>query len=159
MPKPGIDAARSASRLRRAVLVLARRLRLAYQGDALSPAKLSVVGQIHREGPMSPTSLAVREGVKLPSLTRMLAELERDGWLARTTDPADARRAVMSLTGAGRRRLIASTEAADAALARILARAVGADELAALDAACALLERIGDAVDEPAATRSSNRRT
>ena len=140
------DAALCAVRLRRAVLVLARRLRPDAQRDGLSTAKLSVVGQLYRAGAMTPTDLATREGVKLPTLTRLLAELESDGWLAREAHASDGRRTLLRLTASGRKRLIASAQAKDAPLGNVLATALDDDDRRALLQACALLERIGEAL-------------
>ena len=139
-----------AAPLRRAVLVLARRLRPALQGDGLTPAKLSVVGQLYRSGPLGPSQLAAREGVKMASLTRLVAALEGEGWVGRTAHPTDGRRSVLDLTARGRERLIASAQVADAALAEAIARVVDVDELPVLLQACGLLERIGDALTDPA---------
>jgi len=146
MTKATTDAARCAVRLRRAVLVLARRLRPALQRDGISTAKLSVIGQLYRNGPMTPTELATREGVKLPSLTRLVAELEGDGWLVRKADASDGRRSLLGLTALVRKRLVASAQEADAPLAEILATTVSADERLVLLQATALLERIGEAM-------------
>jgi len=150
MTKATIDSERCAVRLRRAVLVLARRLRPALQGDGISTAKLSVIGQLYRNGPMTPTELAAREGVKLPSLTRLIAELEADGWLVRKADASDGRRWLLGLTAQGRKRLVAFAQAADAPLAEVLATTVSAEERRVLHQACALLERIGEAMGDPA---------
>jgi DNA-binding MarR family transcriptional regulator len=147
MTKATTDAAHCAVRLRRAVLVLARRLRPALRGDDISAAKLSVIGQLYRGGPMTPTELAAREGVKLPSLTRLVAELEYDGWLARKAHASDGRRTLLGLTALGRKRLVSAARASDAPLADAIATTIGADERRVLLQACALLERIGEAMN------------
>lgn len=126
--------------------MLARRLRPSLQGDGISAAKLSVIGQLYRVGPMTPTELAAREGVKLPSLTRLVAELEDDGWLARKSHISDGRRSLLGLTALGKKRLVAAAQAADAPLADAIANTVSADERVVLQQACALLERIGAAL-------------
>ena len=142
------DAAQCAVHLRRAVSQLARRLRPNLRHAGLSAAKLSVVGQLYRAGPMTPTALAAYEGIKIQSLTRLLAELEADGWLVRTTDACDGRKSLMSLTQAGTRRLIDAVQEGDASLTRIIATTLSEDERALLRQACSLLERIGDTVGE-----------
>jgi DNA-binding MarR family transcriptional regulator len=138
------DATRCAVRLRRVVLVLARRLRPSLQREGISTAKLSVIGRLYRVGPMTPTELATREGVKLPSLTRLVAELEADGWLAREAHASDGRRSMLSLTAIGEKRLIAAAKAADTSLVEIIATTVSADDRLLLLQACALLERIDE---------------
>jgi DNA-binding MarR family transcriptional regulator len=146
MTKTNPDAARCAVQLRRAVLVLARRLRPSLQHDGISAAKLSVIGQLYRAGPMTPTELATREGVKLPSLTRLIAELEGDDWLARKAHASDGRRSLLGLTALGRNRLVAAAQASDTPLADAIAATVSADERRVLLQACALLERIGESL-------------
>ena len=143
MGKTNSDAKQCATRLRRAVQLLARRLRPPLQ-DGISAAKLSVIGQIYRDGAMSPTELARRERVKLATLTRLLAELVADGWLVREIDSADGRRSLLRLTVSGRKRLIAAAQASDAPLAEAITNTINVEERDLLLKACALLERIGD---------------
>jgi hypothetical protein len=66
---------------------------------------------------MSPTELARGEGVRLQSLTRLLAELQAEGWLRRRDDPADGRRSLLALTPKGSAGLRAAVEAAEQAMA------------------------------------------
>jgi DNA-binding MarR family transcriptional regulator len=146
MTKATPDVVRCAVRLRRTVLVLARRLRPSLQRDGISTAKLSVIGQLYRVGPMTPTELATREGVKLPSLTRLVAELEDDGWVVRTAHASDGRRSLLGLTALGKKRLVASAQAADAPLADVIATTISADDRRVLLQACALLETIGESL-------------
>ena len=70
-----VNAEHCAVRLRTATMQLARQLRSTMQRDGLSQAMLSAMGQLYRGGAMTPTELARLEGVKLQSLTRLLAEL------------------------------------------------------------------------------------
>jgi DNA-binding MarR family transcriptional regulator len=116
------------------------------QPDGISAAKLSAIGQLYRAGPMTPTELAAREGVKLPSLTRLVAELEEDGWLAREAHASDGRRSLLALTALGKRRLIAGAQAVDAPLTEVIATSVSADDRRVLLRACALLEKIGESL-------------
>jgi DNA-binding MarR family transcriptional regulator len=155
MTKAAPNAAQCAVSLRRSVLVLARRLRPALQRDGISAAKLSVIGQLFRAGPMTPTELARLEGVKLPSLTRLVAELEDEGWLARAADASDGRRSLLSLTALGKKRLISAAQAADAPLAEVIASTLNAEDRSALMQASALLEKIASALGPHAANLDS----
>jgi DNA-binding MarR family transcriptional regulator len=142
------DSTPTAARLRRIVALLARRLRPALQDQGISAAKLSVLGQLYHGGPMIPTELAQHEGVKVPSLTRLLAELELDGWLTREAHESDGRRSVLNLTISGRDRMIAAATAAAAPLAEFIATTSSAEQVL-LQQACDLLERMGDALAAP----------
>ncbi|MGJ7510143.1 MarR family winged helix-turn-helix transcriptional regulator [Variovorax sp. GT1P44] len=140
MTQANTDSAQCAARLRSAVTTLSRRLRPTSQQGGLSVAKLSVVGQLYRGGAMTPTELAAREGVKLQSLTRLLAELEADGWLARKAHASDGRQSLLSLTRTGVKRLTSTVHAGDVSLARIIETTLTEAERALLLRACGILE-------------------
>ncbi|MGH8821338.1 MAG: MarR family transcriptional regulator [Rhodoferax sp.] len=108
-------------------------------------AKLNVIGQIYRAGSITPTELAAREGVKIQTLTRLLAELEAEGWLTRVPDASDGRQSLLSMTPLGKKRLAGASRASDALLARIIGATLSADERTLLLRACVLLEGLGEA--------------
>lgn len=56
-----------------------------------------------RDGPRGAGELAASSGLSAPSLTRLVARLERRGYVDRTVDEADRRRIVVTLTRAGER--------------------------------------------------------
>jgi DNA-binding MarR family transcriptional regulator len=149
-PIPRPDAAHCAIRLRAAVTLLARRLRPAPLQGGISVAKLSVIGQIYRMGPLTPTELSAREGVKLQSLTRLLAELESDGWIARKAHASDGRQSVLSLTRLGSKQLARTVQAGEASLARVIGSTLGDEERAVLLQACALIDGISEALSAEA---------
>ncbi|HEY2256679.1 MAG TPA: MarR family transcriptional regulator [Variovorax sp.] len=144
------DAAHCAVRLRGAVTRLSRRLRPTPANGGVSVAKLSVVGLLYRAGALTPTEIAQREGVKLQSLTRLLAELEAQGWLLRHADAADGRRSLISLTRLGAKRLARAVRAGEASLAQVIADSLSAPERALLLQACTLIDGIAQALDEAA---------
>lgn len=139
------DPALCAARLRSAVSQLARQLRGATP-DGPSVAQLSVLGQLHRQGPSTPTALAALERVRLQSLTRLLATLEAEGWIDRSAHPSDGRQSLLSLTPEGRRRLQALMRAREAALAAAIA-ALGAEQQALLMQACGLIDGLAASLD------------
>lgn len=53
-------------------------------------------------GPLTQTMLANRARVQAQTMSRTIERLERSGFVARTPDPNDRRRQVVSLTEAGR---------------------------------------------------------
>lgn len=53
----------------------------------------------------SPSELAEKTGVSRPTMTRLLAGLERDGLVTRVKDPHDLRQYSICLTNAGQRKL------------------------------------------------------
>ncbi len=143
-----MDTTACAAQLRGAVVHLSRQLRAGMQRDGLAEAMLSVLSQLHRGGSMTPTELARRECVKLQSLTRLLAELEAQGWILRTSLATDARQSLLAITPAGRKRLGAAAKGADVPLAKAIDAHLSTQEQALLHQASALLARLGDALQE-----------
>lgn len=141
-----IDSQHCAARLRTVVVQLSRQLRSGMLGEGLSPAKLSVLGQLRRGAAMTPTELAQREGVKLQTLTRLLAELESAGWINRQVHAADARQTMLSISPLGTQRLAAAVKGGELPLSQAIETRLNAEEQAVLLRACALLETLGDAM-------------
>ena len=152
-PSPAPAPAQCASRLRTSVSLLSRRLRNGSASpDGPSMAKLSVLGVLYRQGPCTPTALAAQERVRLQSLTRLLAELEAEGWVGRAPHVTDGRQSVLSLTADGTRRLKAIMRSRETALADVIATRLDAEQRALLVQACGLIDDIAAALasDEPA---------
>jgi DNA-binding MarR family transcriptional regulator len=146
-PKP-FDSTACAVQLRAAVMQLSRHLRTGMQHDGLSLAMLSVLGQLHRGGSMTPTELARHGGVKLQSLTRLLAELESEVWVERSVSAADARQSLLAITPLGKKRLSAAARGADAPMAQAIATRLNTQDQALLLRACAVLASLGDALQD-----------
>jgi len=151
MPKPPADTLHVAVRLRAAVSRLTRHLRSQATADLPGSAKLSVLGQLYRRGPLTPTQLAAHERVRLQTLTRLLAEVEAEGSIARRPHDSDARQTVLSLTAAGARLLTAEVHRRESSLASALDTRLSGAERAQLLAACDLIDRVAGALEvEPA---------
>jgi DNA-binding MarR family transcriptional regulator len=134
-----------AARLRLAVVRTARRLRQeAYQaesGTELSPTLTAALATIDGHGPLTPSELAERERVRRPTATRSIATLEAHGLVARTADPSDRRAALISATAEGRALLKRLRSRKNAYIAKRL-RKLDPDEVATLDRAAEILERM-----------------
>jgi DNA-binding MarR family transcriptional regulator len=129
--------------LRRGTTGLGRRLRAERSSTALSSNKLAVLGHLHRRGPLSPGTITAAERQQPQSMTRVFAELERDGLMTRTTSPDDRRAAVLGLTEQGRGALVADMAERDAWLAEALADLTPA-EVRLLRIAGELMEQLAD---------------
>jgi DNA-binding MarR family transcriptional regulator len=90
-----------AGRLRLSATRLARRLRQEAQ-TGLSPSQLSALAAVERHGPLTLGALADHEQVAPPSITRVVAKLEADGFLTRQPDPSDRRVTRVIVTPKGR---------------------------------------------------------
>jgi DNA-binding MarR family transcriptional regulator len=140
MPKPSPEAHLCATTVRKTASRLHRKLRPSLQRDGISMGKLSVIAQVSRAPGITPTELAAHEGVKIQTLTRLLAELETDGWLRREAHPSDGRQSVLSLTVKGKKRLLDAVGANEMAFAHVIAAHVSAEDRAVLLRACAILD-------------------
>ncbi len=129
-----------AHRLRPVIARLARRMRQQAGGD-LSPTQGAALNTIACHGPLTPSELAAREKIQRPTATRVLARLEEAGLIARAADPADRRSSLVAVTPAGDALLAATRERKDLYLAARLDR-LSAEELAVLDRAAGILERV-----------------
>jgi DNA-binding MarR family transcriptional regulator len=126
-------------------LVLARSARRLRQeaGSELSPSMGSALASIDRHGPITPSELAGHERVQRPTATRVIARLEDLGLIERSPDPSDRRSALLSVTAEGRALLRRSRTRKSQYLARQLS-ALDAADLATLDRAATILERVLD---------------
>ncbi|MDP9396446.1 MAG: MarR family transcriptional regulator [Actinomycetota bacterium] len=130
--------------LRVAVLRLARRLRSERADNDLTLTQLATLGTLERHGPLTPGELAAHEGVRPPSMTRVLAGLEERALVVRTPHPTDRRQVLVALGDAARTLLREDRRRRDAWLARRLAE-LSPEERAALRAAVPVLERLAGA--------------
>ena len=95
---------------------------------------------------MTPGTLAIRERVRPPSMTRVIAALAEMGLVVRTPHPVDGRQVLVSASDRGLGLLDAERRASQEWLQRRLA-ALNSDERAVLVRAAHLMSAI---VDEPA---------
>ena len=131
-----------ASALRLALLRAARRLRSQRVNTAVTLSQLSALATVDKCGPMSAGELAGIERVQPPSMTKILASLEAEGWVQRAPHPDDRRQSIISITQAGRDLLDEETRARDSWLATRLVD-FSPDELRILSEAVAVLDRLG----------------
>ena len=139
-----------ASRLRLAVARTARRLRQE-AGGGLSPTLTAALATVERHGPLTPSELAVREGIQRPSVSRLVARLEEQALISRTADPQDGRSFLIAVTAEGTALLRELRTRKDAFLAQRL-RALAPEDRATLARAAELLEGLlGDGPEKDAA--------
>jgi DNA-binding MarR family transcriptional regulator len=133
--------AEAAARLRLAITRTARRLRQEAGGD-LSPSQAAALATIDRHGPLTPSEVAAHERIQRPTATRIVARLEQDGLIERTADPADRRSSLVSASPAGHDLLRRLRGRKTAYLARRLRQLDTEEDLATLERAAELLERM-----------------
>lgn len=134
-PAPAVVA----DRLHSAAIRLLRALRREDRALGVGPAKLSALSVLVFGGPRSIGALARAEQVRLPTMSRLVAALERDGLATRTPDPEDGRASRVHPTARGRSVLRQGRARRVATLARRLEQLPEADR-ALLSRAAELIE-------------------
>src|SRR4051812_26254631 len=130
-----------ASGMRLSVMRLARRLRAQRPETSLTLTHLATLATLERHGPLTPGELAAHEKVQPPSMTRVIARLEEQGLVTRTSHPTDGRQAIVTVSEGGRALLREDRRRRDAWLSQRL-REFSTDELSTLRAALPLLDRL-----------------
>jgi DNA-binding MarR family transcriptional regulator len=93
--------ARLANDLSLAVVRLARQLRFRRPDSPVSLSQLSALATLAKDGPMTPGALAVKERVRPPSMTRVIASLAELGFVDRCAHPDDGRQVLVSVSPSG----------------------------------------------------------
>ena len=137
------DVRQVAAAVRLSVGLLIRRLRQTPVEGGLTLPESSALARLERGGPATASELAKLEQISPQSMGATLATLEQRGLVERRADPDDGRRAVLSLTRAGRQARRSRTDARTGQIAEALAGFSRA-ELKELMAAAPLLERLAE---------------
>ena len=133
----------AATAIRQGAVRLTRRVRAIRSAGALSTNKISVLSHLVRLGPSTPGEVAAVDRQQPQSLTRVFAELERDGLVIRTADAEDRRQSIITITEAGIQELQRDVAERDAWLAEALV-GLSETERQVLVLAAALMEQIAD---------------
>ena len=91
------------TRLRVALLMLARRMRTTSGEEGLTPTQYGVLATLERDGPVRAGDLAIAEALNPTMLSRVLGHLEDRGLVERSADAGDRRSTWARATGSGRR--------------------------------------------------------
>jgi DNA-binding MarR family transcriptional regulator len=115
--------------------------------DGLSLTATSTLRRLDSSGPQRLCDLHAPEGVTQPGMTQLVTRLEKDGLAQRSSDPADRRVVLVSITEAGRavveRRRVAHAEALAGRL-----RALSPADREAILAALPAMARLGELIAE-----------
>ena len=125
------------SRLRRRLLEVAT-------DEDLTPSQTAVLIRLIKDGPASTSQLAGAERVRPQSMATTLVGLDRHGLIARTPDPEDGRRQLITLTRVGRTHAQNDRKVRDEWLVRAMQDRYTESERRVINEALALLERITD---------------
>lgn len=131
-----------AETLAHALTRVQRRIRQESRHD-LTPTQMSVLIGLRKSGPSTPSSVAARERVRPPTITRVLNCLADDGLVTREQDPGDGRQVLITLSDLGQTTLEQEFRRRDVWL-DLQVRQLDAQERALLRKATLLLIRIAD---------------
>ncbi|GAB2734495.1 MarR family winged helix-turn-helix transcriptional regulator [Kitasatospora kifunensis] len=134
----------TATRLRVGVGAFRRRTQESLSEGELSLPQLTALSRLDRLGPSTIAELARREQITPQAMGATIASLEKLDLVARQADPADGRRSILSLTPEGQAVLGSGRSAYVDHLADVLGESFTSDEIATLDAAALLLERLAE---------------
>jgi DNA-binding MarR family transcriptional regulator len=141
-PSPGTSKLGATSdRLHSAAIHLLRRVRKEDAFMAEAPARLSALSVLVFGGPMSLGELAAAEQVKPPTMSLVVAGLERSGLVERFADSKDARRVRLCATAKGVKLMKQGRKRRIQHLAQNL-KTLPADELESVRHAVKILERV-----------------
>jgi DNA-binding MarR family transcriptional regulator len=130
-----------ADRLHSAAIHLLRRVRKKDDAAKQGPARLSALSVLVFAGPKTLGELAAAEQVKPPTMSRIVAGLERSRLITTTADAHDARRMRIRATAKGTRLLHQARRRRIAYLASCL-ESLSPTELAQLATAAEILKRV-----------------
>ena len=133
MPVPA-DPPALAEALRAPLLQVSRRLRQEAQRVGMSALDALLLGHVRKRPGVTASELADIERMTRPSMSSHIKRLEAAGWITRSGDRADGRRADLQITAAGEAQLAAIRQSRNDWLAARLAR-LDPDARAALTAA------------------------
>src|SRR3954471_6639559 len=136
MSDPRVLAERFNRQIRDIVLMLRR----ASAAQSITTQQMFVMGSLEG-GSRRMSDLAAEHGVRLPTMTRQIGRLARDGLVTRGRDTEDARVVTAELTPVGRQRLLEGREQRIAFLTGRMATLSDA-ERAAIEAALPALEKL-----------------
>ena len=128
-----------ADRLHSAAIHLLRHARKKDVTSGTGPARLSALSVLVFGGPMTLGQLARAEQVKAPTMSRIVAGLERSGLAKIVTDAEDGRRIRVTATAKGRR-LLQQARARRVELVAETLRGLGEPDLDTLLRAAKLIE-------------------
>lgn len=148
-PAPGQSApdeelASLATDVRIACQRVARGVR--HASDEVPGPLMSVLMQLHRVNPQTPTAIAAYAGVSTPAITRAINAAVAQGLVARTPDPNDHRQVLIGLTEEGHAQLRRTLAARDTWMLRCL-DGLNADQRTLLRDAARLLTELTDEVE------------
>jgi DNA-binding MarR family transcriptional regulator len=137
-----VDPEAIAAALYASFSLLVRRIRQVPTEGGLTMPERQALSRLDRGGPATSSELARQAQITAQAMGATLGALRTRGLVERRTDPADGRRAIVSVTDAGRQALDDKRNARAELLSEALTATFTPAELAQLASAADLLERL-----------------
>ena len=118
-----------------------------WQVTDLSLTQVAILRQIERQGSATASELAAGEHISPQAIAQQLTGLKERGYIEQQPDANDGRKTLISLSSSGQELLDALIASREAVLARAIESTVPPGELADLDRAIDVLERLANAVN------------
>ncbi|HEY3752168.1 MAG TPA: MarR family transcriptional regulator [Pseudonocardiaceae bacterium] len=134
----------TATRLRVGIGAFKRRTRETMSEGGLTVPQLTALSRLDRLGPSTTAELARREQITPQAMGATIAGLEQRDLVTRQPDSVDGRRSILSLTPAGHAAIGSGRSAVVDRVAVVLAESFTSEEIATLDTAARLLERLAE---------------
>jgi DNA-binding MarR family transcriptional regulator len=134
----------TATRLRVGVGAFKRRTQETLAEGDLTVPQLTALSRLDRLGPSTTAELARREQITPQAMGATIARLEQRALVLRRPDSVDGRRSILYLTPAGQAVIGSGRSAVVDRVAVVLAESFTSEEIATLDAAARLIERLAE---------------
>jgi DNA-binding MarR family transcriptional regulator len=142
------DALRIASKVRRTITRMGRRLRALRSSHSVSASQLSMLGHLYRvKQPMTAAALARLERLQPQSLSRIIAELDEQGLIRRRQDGSDGRQLLIEITQAGKDLLVQDADRQSKWLANLMTTQLSKAEREIISVAADLLDEVAEQDD------------
>jgi DNA-binding MarR family transcriptional regulator len=139
------EARATAAAVHSAVSLFTRRVRESKKTELSLPER-SVLSRLDRHGPDTTAGLARWEEISPQAMGATVSGLEARGLLARSPDPSDGRRSILTITTEGSTIVRAGRSELTERLATALDRDFTPDEMAVIRSASPLLERLAELI-------------
>jgi DNA-binding MarR family transcriptional regulator len=144
---PSHTAVDAANQLQRSAFQIFRVLRAGRSAKGLTLAGFGVLGRLYRDGAATASELAAYLRIKPQSLTRLIADLEQKGFIARHTNDEDRRQSFLEITHAGGRALMEDMRNQRNILAQVIENELTSAEQELLRIAAGLMDRVAQGAE------------
>lgn len=112
------------------------------QANTPTTSQSETLSLLDRAGPLSVAELADRRNVRHQSMRLVAGQLEAEGLISKTPNPADGRSQLLSITEKGNEKLSRAREARTLQIASLIEERLSGTDRQTLEAAIAVIERL-----------------